>query len=117
MTLDEAIRDIEEAIKRKEAEARKFAECNRSAKTLGFCDLSYILAENDCVTKIKKNKQLVEWLKDYKRLKEQEPILDKVKAEIEQTEINGHIRDVECFRTGINVALNVIDKYKSESES
>ena len=48
---------------------------------------------------------------------EQEPILDKIRAEIEQIEINGHIRDVECFRAGINIALNVIDKYKAESES
>ena len=40
-------------------------------------------------------------------------ILNKLKAEIEQTEINGHIRDVECFRAGINVALNVIDKCKA----
>ncbi len=44
---------------------------------------------------------------------EQDSILDQIKAEIEQTEINGHIRDVECFRAGINVALNVIDKYKA----
>ena len=43
-------------------------------------------------------------------------ILNKLKAEIEQTEINGHIRDVECFRAGINVALNVIDKYKAGEE-
>ena len=51
-----------------------------------------------------------------KALEEQDSILDilnKLKAEIEQTEINGHIRDVECFRAGINVALNVIDKYKA----
>lgn len=47
---------------------------------------------------------------------EQESIIDRIRAEIEQTEINGHIRDVECFRAGINIALNVIDKYKAESE-
>lgn len=41
-------------------------------------------------------------------------VLDKIRAEIEQTEINGHIRDVECFRAGIDIALNVIDKYKAE---
>jgi Zn finger protein HypA/HybF involved in hydrogenase expression len=46
----------------------------------------------------------------------QNSILDKIKAEIEQIEINGHIRDVECFRAGVNVALDVIDKYKAESE-
>lgn len=35
-----------------------------------------------------------------------------IKAEIEQVEINGHIRDVECFRAGINTALDIIDKYR-----
>ena len=47
---------------------------------------------------------------------EQEHILAKIKDEIEQTEINGHIRDVECFRAGIDVALNVINKYIAEDE-
>ena len=41
-------------------------------------------------------------------------VLNKIKEEIEQVEINGHIRDVECFRAGINTALNVIDKYKTK---
>ena len=39
-------------------------------------------------------------------------VLDKIREEIEQVEINGHIRDVECFSAGINTALNVIDKYR-----
>ena len=43
--------------------------------------------------------------------------IEDIKAEIEQIEINGHIRDVECFRVGINTALNVIDKYKAEMEN
>lgn len=43
-------------------------------------------------------------------------VLNKIRAEIENTEIVGHIRDVECFNAGINVALNVINKYKAESE-
>ena len=30
--------------------------------------------------------------------------------------VSCNIRNVECFRTGINTALNVINKYKSESE-
>ena len=41
-------------------------------------------------------------------------VLDKIRAEIEQIEISGHIRDVECFNAGIRHALTVIDKYKSE---
>jgi hypothetical protein len=50
---------------------------------------------------------------------EQQPktdVLDKIRAEIEQIEINGNLRDVECFNAGMNAALNVIDKYKAESE-
>ena len=43
-------------------------------------------------------------------------VLEKIRAEIEQIEINGHIRDVECFNEGLKVALNIIDKYKAESE-
>ena len=53
--------------------------------------------------------------KEIEEYLEQEPILDKIRAEIEQIEINGYIRDVECFRAGINVALNVINKYRVES--
>ena len=47
---------------------------------------------------------------------EQQPVLDKIRAEIEQIEINGYIRDVECFRAGIDAALNVINKHKVENE-
>ena len=47
---------------------------------------------------------------------EQESVIDEIRIEIEQIEINGHIRDVECFNAGINTALKIIDKYKAESE-
>ena len=43
-------------------------------------------------------------------------VIDQIRTEIEKLEINGHIRDVECFRAGINVALSVINKYKVEKE-
>lgn len=43
-------------------------------------------------------------------------VLGQIRTEIEQIEINGHIRDVECFRAGINTALNAINKYKAGSE-
>lgn len=45
---------------------------------------------------------------------EQKPILDKIRTEIDNIEINGHVRDVECFNMGIRYALNIIDKYKAE---
>lgn len=43
-------------------------------------------------------------------------VLDKIRSEIEQIEINGHIRDAECFSAGINAALSVVNKYKVKSE-
>lgn len=58
----------------------------------------------------------VEWEVTDIEMPNTDEILDKIRAEIEQVEINGYIRDVECFRAGINIALNVIDKYKAESE-
>lgn len=48
--------------------------------------------------------------------KSENAVLEQIRTEIEQIEINGHIRDVECFRAGINTALDIIDKYKTESE-
>lgn len=53
--------------------------------------------------------------KDYKRLRkalDNEDVLDKIRVEIENIEIEGYIRDVECFSAGINTALNIIDKYR-----
>lgn len=43
-------------------------------------------------------------------------VLDKIREEIEQIEINGHIRDIECFSAGINAALKIIDKYNARKE-
>lgn len=41
-------------------------------------------------------------------------VLEQIRAEIEQVEINGHIRDVECFRAGLNTTVKIIDKYKEK---
>ena len=70
---------------------------------LNYCgyDSSFGKYRDNIITEIKK------------RMKE--PVLDNIRTEIEQIEINGHIRDVECFRAGINAALNVIDKYKESN--
>jgi hypothetical protein len=42
--------------------------------------------------------------------------LNRIQNEIEQVEINGYIRDVECFRAGLNTAVKIIDKYKGDKE-
>ena len=38
--------------------------------------------------------------------------IHKIIAEIEQVDINGHISDTECFRAGLNVALNIVKRYE-----
>lgn len=40
--------------------------------------------------------------------------IHKIITEIEQVEINGHIRDAECFSAGLNAALNIVKRYKIE---
>ena len=82
--------------------------------------------------------QLAEWLKDYKRLLEQEPfinkpcvsekvcehdkqiVLDKIRSEVTAITINGQVDEHTMFiRTGEQVkqmALGIIDKYMTESE-
>jgi len=54
---------------------------------------------------------------------EQEPILDKIRAEIEQVKsimneeiINHDRKDLINFVNGLNQSLVIIDKYKAESE-
>lgn len=58
-------------------------------------------------------RQLAEWLKELKRLKEQEPVLDKIKSEIE-TEKNAGCHTQ--YAGGLDFALSIINKYKAEGE-
>ena len=66
MTLDETIKNAEEIADQYE----------KRMKVKGITEYELICA-ND-------HRQLAEWLKDYKRLLEQEPVIDKIRAEIEE---------------------------------
>lgn len=72
-------------------------------------------------------RQLAEWLKELKQLREQEPVIDKIRAEIEQAadkqfqiakgvaDLNErymHIQMENAYRH----SLSIIDNYKAESE-
>lgn len=59
-----------------------------------------------CIKCAEKHRQFAEWLKDYKRLLEQEPILDKIRAEVEQLPITD---------TAVRLVTDIIDKYRAES--
>lgn len=74
-------------------------------------------------------KQLAEWLKELKKLREKEPILDKIRAEIEEKygdydicewfeDYDYEENNISEYRSVGDVSdiLAIIDKYRSESE-
>ena len=93
MTLDEAIKHAEEVAEEKEKEGKLLYESE--AAIIG------------CLKCAGEHRQLAEWLKDYKRLLEQESVLDKIRAEIKVMS-----SDIETIAD----VLTIIDKYKAESE-
>lgn len=116
MTLNEAIKHAEEAA---EDQEELYRLCPASESEFSHCDGTKDCKavkngkNKGCQKCAKEHRQLAEWLKDYKRLLEQEPVLDKIRAEIEgltyywcEVNPNSVIADV----------LQIIDKYKSESE-
>lgn len=71
---------------------------------------SYVAGqEGECA---EQHRQLTEWLNDYKRLKEQEPILDKIYADIQK------LRSCSCYCSDgiIDDVEDIIDAYKAEME-
>jgi hypothetical protein len=70
MTLEKVIKDFEETVE----------ECNRVADTQKFDEGDSI--NNWYRKKADYSQQVAEWLKDYKRLKEQGLIFDKIRTEI-----------------------------------
>jgi hypothetical protein len=68
MTLDEAIKHAEEVAKEKEKTAERIRDTMKSEIALNNAD--------GCKACADEHRQLAEWLKDYKRLKEQQPSED-----------------------------------------
>lgn len=90
MSLDEAIKHAEEAADLCEYEASSYDTSDSYE--------SYIAGqEGECANK---HRQLAEWLKELKRLKDQEPILDKIRAKIMQLDYD--VGDI----------VEIIDRYK-----
>ena len=115
MTLDEEIKHVEEVAEENQAIVDA---CDYYGDNMAKCE--------KCA---KEHRQLAEWLKDYKRLLEQEPfmnkpciahqichedkvkVLDKIRAEILNFKEKCNASDY--LGCGI---LEIIDKYKAESE-
>lgn len=116
-TLDETIK-FEELI---------VESCESTARLCAFNDPyepDVVFENNKCA---EKHKQIVEWLKELKRLREQEDVLDKIREEIESNYGNCDIcvydEDYDYEENNISeyiyvgsVAeiLEIIDKYKVE---
>lgn len=129
MTLDEAIKHAEEVAEEKFNNAVSIMDKMKS-------DIALSNAE-ECKLCAEEHRQLAEWLKDYKRLKEQKPVLDKIRAEIlEEKEcayadfgrykvdyLGQDWEDVQDslpqddFRYGMERCIDIIDKYKAEFEA
>ena len=110
MSLDEAIKHAEKTSEEKEKDARFY--------TFSRPDKYRKESSEKCAAE---HRQLVEWLKDYKRLLEQYPVLDKIRAKIERhkSTIDKAISEDELKIEGMKEAyadcLEIIDEYKSES--
>ncbi len=116
MTLDEAIKHVEEIAEENQRVVDTGIVFDDVTIGMFYCDDTEVIEEHlanyqKCADEYQ---QLSEWLKDYKRLLEQEPILDKIRAEIEQiTDTMGV--SYNQYVSKIDV-LQVIDKYNAKSE-
>lgn len=71
MTLDEAIKHCEEVVEKLEKEAQEWHENQvRKCKLIPFAEMDYT-HENECKECASDHKQLAEWLKELKQLREQ----------------------------------------------
>lgn len=133
MTLDEAIKHCEEVAEEQKKAAKEWHENQvRKCELIRFAEMDYT-HENECKECASDHKQLAEWLKELKRLREQEPTLGKIRAEIVDTLyvdslIFGELIDfkngkidaddvIEEFNRVTRMeVLRVIDKYRAEME-
>lgn len=103
MTLDNAISDFEKMVKHQE---------NTATYNIRHGGTEYAKMAKANKKKASEYRQLAEWLKDYKRLKAQEPVLNKIRAEIKQMPtISLNANDI--YKADV---IAIIDKYRVESE-
>lgn len=108
MTLDEAIKRAEEVTDEKMKEACNLYEAKNYEES------------RECIWCAEEHRQLAEWLKDYKRLREQTDVLDKIIAEVKewywQADKQALAKDPFVVDAMVDLFIRTIDKYKAESE-
>ena len=119
MTLDGAIKHCEEVAEEQEKLCKRYDDVSGYSRShnesIRVADAKW------CERCAKEHRQLAEWLKDYKRLKEQESVLDKIKAEIVMYEADCRLvcDEEPCKQCTDNVfgsIYRIIDKYKVGGE-
>ena len=111
MTIDEAIQHCEEVAKEQDKLCKRYDDA--SGYTRSHNEDIRTTDAKKCIKCAKEHRQLAEWLKELKQLREQEPILDKIRAEIVDTLyvdslIFGELID---FRNGKISADDVIEEF------
>lgn len=114
MTIDEAIKHAEEVAIEQDKLCKRYDDA--SGYTRSHNEEIRTSDAKKCEKCASEHRQLAEWLKDYKRLKEQESVLDKIRAEIENLEegISSYHNDRPWIYK--DEVLQIIDKYKAEME-
>ena len=116
MTIEEAIKHCEEVAEEQEKEAQEWHENQvRKCELIRFAEMDYT-RENECKKCAEEHRQLAEWLKELKQLKEQEPMLDKIRAEIEELHLIGYATVDGKREIASRAVMQIIDKYKAERD-
>lgn len=113
MTLDEAIKNAEDV-------ANEWRNVD-----MAELDLMYV-GDTECIEAHKNRniecaeefEQLAKWLRELKQLREQEPILDKIRREIEKERVNADwdFGQEIYYNNAIDNVLQIIDKYRQENQ-
>ena len=116
MILEEAIKHAEEVAEENQRVIDTGIVFDDVTIYMLYCDDTEVIEEHlanyqECA---EKHRQLAEWLKDYKRLLEQEPILDKIRERVELEKL-GYSPSAGYYKAIVKV-LQIIDKYRAENE-
>lgn len=113
MTLDEAIKRAKKIAEEQEKAAKEWHENQvRKCELIRFAEMDYT-HENECKKCADEHRQLTEWLKDYKRLLEQQPCDDCVsRADLLKEYENRFIELQKAHQTdkqlGVNWCINTL---------
>lgn len=111
MTIDEAIKHAEEVAEENQRVVDTGIVFGDVTIDTLYCDDTEVIEEHlaNYQRCAQERRQLAAWLKELKQLKEQEPILDKIRAEIDQ-----YLFQNEFGLEYRKEVSQIIDKYKAE---